>query len=79
MKFKNFCRSAEQKFLSADTFTDYKKSFESRMKFIEEKLGLGVCLLAIIFYEQKRDKGYRSILSGLKSLKGIEIEVFFPL
>ena len=77
-EFDNFRKSSEQKFLSADTFTDYKKSLEVRLKTIEEKLGKGFCLLAINFYEQKRDKGYRSILNVLKNLKDIEFEGFLP-
>ena len=77
-EFEDFRKSAEQKFLSADTSNDYKKSLESRLKSIEEKLGKGFCLLAINFYEQKRDKGYRSIFSGLMNLKDVQIEGFLP-
>ena len=36
-EFENFRKSAEQKFLSADTFTDYKNSLKVRLKTIEEK------------------------------------------
>ena len=77
-EFDTFCKSAEQKFLSAETFTVYKKSLEARLKSIEEKLGKGFCLLAINLYEQKRDKGYRSFLNVLKNLKDIEFEGFLP-
>ena len=77
-EFEDFRKSAEQKFLSADTFNAYRKSLETRLKSIEEKLGRGFCLLAINFYEQKRDKGYRSILNVLKNLKDIEFEGFLP-
>ena len=77
-EFEDFRKSIEQKYLSADTFNDYKKSLESRLKSIEEKLGNGFCLLAINFYEQKRDKGYRSIFSGLRNLKNIQIEGLLP-
>ena len=77
-EFENFRRSIEQKFLSVDTFKDYKKSLETRLKSIEEKLGKGFCLLAINFYEQKRDQGYRSIFSGLRNLKDVQIEGFLP-
>ena len=77
-EFEAFRRSAEQKFLTVETFASYKKSLETRLRSIEEKLGKGFCLMAINFYEQKRDKGYRSIFSGLKNLKGIEIEGLFP-
>lgn len=77
-EFEDFRKSTEQKFLSADTFNAYKKSLEARLKSIEEMIGKGFCLLAINFYEQKRDKGYRSIFSGLKNLKDIEIEGLLP-
>ena len=77
-EFENFRKSSEQKFLSADTFTGYQKSQETRLKSFEEKVGQGFCLLAINLYDQKRDKGYRSILSALKNLKDVEIEGLFP-
>ena len=77
-EFEEFRKSIEQKFITADTFNDYKKSLEMRLKSIEDRLGKGFCLLAINFYEQKRDKGYRSILNVLKNLKDIEFEGFLP-
>lgn len=77
-EFENFRKSSEQKFLSADTFTGYQNSQETRLKSFEEKVGQGFCLFAINFYNQKREKGYRSILKGLKNLKDIEIEGLFP-
>ncbi len=77
-EFEDFRKSAEQKFLAVETFNSYKKSLETRLKSIEEKLGKGFCLLAINFYEQKRDKRYRSILNVLKNLKDIEFEGFLP-
>ena len=77
-EFEDFRKSTEQKLLSANIFSDYKKSVETRLKSIEEKLGKGFCLLAINFYEQKRDKGYRSILNVLKNLKDIEFKGFLP-
>ena len=77
-EFEDFRKSTEQKFLSADNFNVYKKSLETRLKSIEEKLGKGFCLLAINLYNQKRDKGYRSILNILKNLKDIEFEGFLP-
>ena len=77
-EFDTFCKLAEQKFLSVDTFNDYRKSVETRLKSFEEKVGQGFCLFAINFYNQKREKGYRSILKGLKNLKDIEIEGLFP-
>ena len=77
-EFENFRKSAEQKFLAVETFASYKKSLETRLKSIEEKLDKGFCLMAINFYEQKRDKGYRSILNVIKNLKDIEFEGLFP-
>ena len=77
-EFEDFRKSAERKFLSADTFNAYKKSLETRLKSIEEKLDKGFCLLAINFYEQKRYKGYKSILNVLKNLKDIEFEGLLP-
>ena len=65
-QFESFRRSVEQKFLSVETFSDYKTSLEVRLKSIEEKLGQGFCLLAINFYNQKRDKHYKSILNTIK-------------
>ena len=77
-EFEAFRKSTEQKFLAVETFASYKKSLETRLKSIEEKLGKGFCLFAINLYEQKRDKGYRSILNVLKNLKDIEFEGFLP-
>ena len=77
-EFEDFRKSAEQKFLAIETFASYKKSLETRLKPIEDRLGKGFCLLAINFYEQKRDKGYWSIFSGLRSLKNVQIEGLLP-
>ena len=77
-EFENFRQSAEQKFLYADTFNDYKKTLETRLKSIEEKLGKGLCFLAINICDQKLDKTYRSIFSGLRNLRNVQIEGFLP-
>lgn len=77
-EFEAFRKSTEQKFLAVETFASYKKSLEMRLKSIEEKLGKGFCLLAINLYNQKRDKGYKSVLNVIKNLKDIEIEGFLP-
>ena len=77
-EFENFRKSIDQKILAVETFNGYRKSLETRLKSIEEKLGKGFCILAINFYERKRDKGYRSILNVLKNLKDIEFEGFLP-
>ena len=77
-EFEDFRKSAEQKLLAVETFNYYKKTLETRLKSIEEKLGNGLCILAINLYNQKRDKGYRSIFNVLKNLKDIEFEGFLP-
>ncbi len=46
-EFESYRKSAEQKFLLADTFTSYQKSLETRLKSIEEKLGCHYSLLTI--------------------------------
>ena len=46
-EFEDFRKSGEQKFLSADTFNDYKKSLETRLRSIEEKLTHRYTLLTI--------------------------------
>ncbi len=46
-EFESYRKSAEQKFLSANTFSDYKKSLEKRLKSIEARLGIHYSLLTI--------------------------------
>ena len=46
-EFENFRKSVEQKYLSTDTFTAYKKSLEARLKSIDEKLTHRYSLLTI--------------------------------
>lgn len=77
-EFENFRKSAETKFLSATAFTAYKKSQETRLKSIEEKLGSRFCLLAINVYGHHRDKESKSILSVFRNLKNIEFEGLSP-
>lgn len=77
-EFEDFRKSIEQKFISTDTFTAYQKSQETRLKSIEDRLGKGFCLFAINLYDQKQDKSYRSIFSGLRNLKDVQIEGFLP-
>ncbi len=50
-EFESYRKSAEQKFLSADTFTSYQKSQEVRLKSIEEKLGSHYSLLTIHLHD----------------------------
>ena len=51
--FESFRKSTETKFISANTFTIYKKSQETRLKSIEEKLSSRFSLLTINRYNQK--------------------------
>ena len=57
-EFESFCKSAVTKFISANTFTVYKKSQEMRLKSIEGKLGHRFSLLTINRHNQKG--GYNS-------------------
>ncbi len=54
--FEHFCKSSEQKFLSADTFTSYQKSLETRLKSIEAKLGSHYSLLTINRHDKNGNK-----------------------
>ena len=61
-EFESYRKSSEQKFLSGDTFSDYKKSLEKRLKSIETRLGSHYSLLTInrndknVCKESKRDR-----------------------
>lgn len=46
-ELESFRKSAKQKFLTTDTFIAYRKSQETRLKTIEEKLGRRFSLLII--------------------------------
>jgi len=46
-EFESYRKSAEKKFLPAETFNSYQKSQETRLKSIEEKLGSHYSLLTI--------------------------------
>ena len=52
-EFENFHKSAEQKFLTVETLTSYKKSLESRLKSIEEKLGRRFSIFTINIHYKK--------------------------
>jgi len=78
-EFEHFCKTSEQKFLSADIFNSYHKSLETRLKSMEDKLGRGFCLVAINFYRQKQYNGYRSILDVFRNIKDIEFQGCLPL
>lgn len=71
-EFENFRKSTESKFLSTNTFTAYKKSQETRLKSIEEKLSRRFSLLTINRYNQKGSydtKSYFTIDSILSIIK----------
>ncbi len=71
-EFESFRKSTETKFISANTFTVYKKSQETRLKSIEEKLGRRFSLLTINRYNQKGSydtKGYFNLDSILNVIK----------
>lgn len=51
-EFESYRKSAEQKFLSADTFTAYQNSQEKRLKSIEGKLGSHYSLLTINHHDK---------------------------
>lgn len=76
--FESFRKSTETKFISANTFAIHKKSQETRLKSIEEKLSSRFCLLAINVYDHKRDKESKSIFSVFRNLKDIEFEGLSP-
>ena len=59
-EFESFRKSAEQKFLSADTFNAYKKSLETRLKSIEENQKKRFSFLTI-------KRNIQTILSTAKS------------
>lgn len=59
-EFENFRKSSEQKFLSADTFTSYQKSQETRLKSIEGKLGCHYLLLTINRHDKNGNNENRS-------------------
>ena len=57
-EFESFRKSTETKFISANTFTVYKKSQETRLKSIEEKLSGRFSLLTI--NRNTQNVGYNS-------------------
>ncbi|MBD5236020.1 MAG: hypothetical protein HDS62_00545 [Bacteroidales bacterium] len=70
--FDNFRKSADQKFLSVDTFNVYKKSLETRLKSIEEKLTHRYALLTINRHEKNgnhESKSYLNLDSIIRAIR----------
>ena len=71
-EFENFRKSIEQKFLSVDTFNVYKKSLETRLKSIEEKLTHRYALLIINRHDKNgnsESKSYFNLDSIIRAFK----------
>ena len=62
-EFKSFHKSIDQKFLCADTFNNYKKSLEARLKSIEEKLTHRYTLLTISRHDKNGNSEGKSYLN----------------
>ena len=68
----NFRKSADQKFLSVDNFKDYKKSLETRLKSIEEKLTHRYALLTINRHDKNgnsESKNYLNLDSIIRAVR----------
>lgn len=71
-EFEDFHKSAEQKFLLVDTFNAYKKSLETRLKSIEEKLTHRYALLTINRHDKNgkyESKSYFNLDSIIRAFK----------
>lgn len=78
-EFESFRKSAETKFISANTFTSYKRSQESRLKSIEEKLGSRFSLLTINRHakgQTNNSKSYLNLNSIINFMKGANSQWF---
>lgn len=62
-EFEDFRKSTEQKFLSADNFNAYKKSLETRLKSIEEKLTHSFSLLTIKRHDKNGNSESKSYIT----------------
>ena len=70
--FEDFRKSIAQKFLSVDTFNAYKKSLESRLKSIEEKLTHRYALLTINRHDKNgnsESKSYFNLDTIIRAFK----------
>lgn len=81
-EFANFCKSTEQKFLSADTFTAYQKAQEIRLKSIEEKLGSHYSLLTINRHNKNGysvSKSYINLDTIIRTFKNGNLQWFYHI
>ena len=71
-EFENFRKSTEQKFLITDTFSNYQKSLETRLKSIEEKLTHSFSFLTIKRHDKNgnsESKSYFNLDSIIRAFK----------
>ncbi len=81
-EFESYRKSSDQKFLSADTFTLYQKSLETRLKSIEEKLGSHYSLLTINRHNKSgsnESKSYFNINAIIKAFKNDSLQWLKPI
>ena len=71
-ELEDFRKSVEQKFLAVETFNSYKKSLETRLKSIEEKLTHRYALLTINRHDKNgnsESKSYFNLNSIIRAFK----------
>lgn len=76
-EFESYRKSSEQKFLSGDTFSDYKKSLEKRLKSIETRLGSHYSLLTINRNDKnvcKESKSYFNLDAIIRAFKNENLQ-----
>ena len=81
-EFDNFRKSAETKFLSADTLVAYKKSQETRLKSIDEKLSQRFSLLTINCHDKNgssESKSYFNIDIINRAIKNGNLQWLKPI
>ena len=81
-EFEAFRKSIEQKFITADTFNDYKKTLETRLISIEEKLGKGFCLLTINRHDKNgnsESKSYFNLDAIIRAVKNSNLQWLKPI
>ena len=81
-EFEDFRKSIEQKFLSVDTFNVYKKSLETRLKSIEEKLTHRYALLTINRHDKNgntESKRYFNLDAIIRALKNSNLQWLKPI
>ncbi|MDE5793579.1 MAG: hypothetical protein K2I08_02550 [Muribaculaceae bacterium] len=81
-EFESYRKTTEQKFLSADTFTSYQKSQETRLKSIEEKLTHHYSFMTINRLDKKgnsKSKSYINLDSITRAFKNGNFQWFKPI